>query len=161
MQHKGEKRIWGGRNKTKKRVLVRKDEIQLAWSQPSPRKTPDNHAAACGNGSSAETDSENKHLSAFSRKIVSALGNKQHFTIWQEPAHTHLFTAPDLNCPNISTRLEVQNNHRVFPGRVPMCAITCTLPSHSPGNAGTQLESLARQQDPKTQGSLVEFRPRC
>lgn len=54
---------------------------------------------------------KNKHLSTLSLKIVSTLGNKQHFTIWQEPAHTHLFTGPDLHCPNISTRLEVQNNH--------------------------------------------------
>lgn len=120
--------------KPRKRSQVRKDEIQPARIQPSLRKTPENHAAACGNGSSAETDSENKHLRTLSLQLISTLGNKQHFTICQKPAHTHLFTAPDLYGPTISTRLEVQNNHRVFPGRVPTCAITRTLPSHSPGN---------------------------
>lgn len=112
MQHGVSKKYGEEGTKPGKGPQAGKKGIHPAWSleksQPSPRKTPGSHAPAHGNGSSAESEPENKHLWTCSLKAAWNLEYKQHFTICQEPAHAHLFAGLDLYCPNISTSLEVQ-----------------------------------------------------
>lgn len=134
---------------------VRKDEIQ-----PSPRKAPDNHAVACGNGSSAETDSENKRLSTLSLKISS--WEQNNISQSGRNLHTHI-CSQHLTCvvqtpqPDWKCKIITGCSQGVCP----------CVPSHAcfhhtaQAAAKTQLESPAGQQDPKIQGSLVELRPRC